>query len=103
MGSKWRKAAETFGLLARAEGTTATAGSGVTPPARSSAAVVTPDMAVTLSDVFRGLQVIGTAVAQLSVDDYRGDVPVRPAHHLVRTPSTLHTTRQFWEIGRAHV
>jgi len=94
---KLRRAAETFGLLARAEGDTPTGGSGVTPPARSAVAVVTPDMAVTLSDVFRGLQVIGTAAGQLTVDHYRGDVPsVRP-HALVRRPSTLMSARQFYE------
>lgn len=74
-------------LFQRAEGDTS-GGAAVTPPPRPTApAWVSPDQAVTVSDVYRGFQIISTAVGQLTMDQRRGGRPVPTPHALVRRPS----------------
>lgn len=68
-----KRAAAMFGFATRAEVGTPGPASGVVPPPRSSAPTfVSVDDAVTISDVYRGIQIIGTSVGQLTLDQYRG-------------------------------
>lgn len=66
---------------------------GVTPPARSATArLVTTDEALTLPAVYRAVQIIATAVSQLSLDVERGGTQIEtPA--LVRNPDVLGAPR----------
>lgn len=81
--------------MTRAEGDTP---GGVTPPPRRAApAYVTADAAVTIGDVYRGIQIIGTAVSQLTMDQHRGHAQVTPAHPLVRQPQLGLAPSHFWE------
>ena len=73
-------------------------GGGVTPPRRPVAPTyVSPDEAVTISDVYRGLQIIGTSVVQLTLDHRRGRAIASPAHTLVRRPQLSMPASYFWE------
>lgn len=71
---------------------------GIVPPARSlSLAVVTADRALTLSTVFRAVQVLGTAVSQISVKVQRsGTVIESPT--LIKKPSLDLSRRAFIEM-----
>lgn len=68
----------------------------IPPPRRVAPTYVTADDAVTISDVYRGLQIIGTAVAQLTMDHYRLSAKVNPGHPLVRRPQLSMTASAFW-------
>ena len=95
MGNMLERAAHWLGFTGRAEGDQT---GGVTPPPRPSApAHVSPDAAVTISDVYRGLQIIGTSVGQLTLDQYRGTSPVKPAAALVRQPQLGKDAALFFE------
>lgn len=91
------KVAEWFGV--RSSGPTHHRSEGIIPPARSlSLSVVTADRALTLSTVFRAVQVLGTAVSQLSVKVQRSGTVIE-APTLIKKPNTTMTRRAFIEIA----
>lgn len=67
----------------------------VTPPARSSATVVTEDRALALPAVFRGVQIIAGMGSQLRVNAWRGEEKVTPAPALVTRPDPWRSLRSF--------
>lgn len=91
-----QRVAEWFGV--RSADPTLGGTEGIIPPARSlSLAVVTADRALTLSTVFRAVQVLGTAVSQLSVKVQRsGTVIESPT--LIKSPSLKYSRRAFIEM-----
>lgn len=75
-------------------------GAGVVPPTRPAAPLhVSPDLAVTLSDVYRALSILAVSVQQLTVDQYRGPVPVTDrVDPLVRRPSLDVDPSEFYAM-----
>lgn len=67
---------------------------GITPPARSAIRTVTQDQAMSLIPVYRAVQIISSAVSQLTLDLWRGDVPVA-APTWVRQPD-VKMPRSAW-------
>ena len=64
------------------------AGSGVLPPSRSAGVSLSSSTATGLIGVYRAVQILSTAAAQLSLDAYRGDTRIdRPL--VLRSPSDL--------------
>ncbi|GAA3342973.1 phage portal protein [Curtobacterium pusillum] len=70
---------------------------GVRPPSRSDVLGVTPDRALTLSTVFRAVQIHTTAVAQLSVNIERGGQVVADTPLLVQKPCMSMSRSRFLE------
>ncbi|WP_405472364.1 phage portal protein [Paenarthrobacter ilicis] len=91
-----QRAAEWFGI--REASPSAPTGSAIVPPARSlSLAVVSADRALTLSTVFRAVQILGTSVSQLSIRVQRGGKTIdSPA--LIRRPCLDFSLRAFLEL-----
>lgn len=91
-----QRVAEWFGV--RSVDPTQRRSEGIIPPARSLAlSVVTADRALTLSTVFRAVQVLGTSVSQLSVKVQRsGKLIDSPT--LIKSPSVLMSRRAFIEL-----
>ncbi len=82
--------------LARSQERSATGS--VKPPSRAAAPTyVSSDTALTLSDVYRGIQILATSGSQLSMDEYRGDNPVERPHPLVRQHSLDLDPSHFYE------
>lgn len=90
-------------------------GGGVTPPPRAAGPVLTPDRAVGIIAVYRAVQLLATAVSQLTVDGYRGSkamsrTPLLLAQPEIDTPlsTTLARTvtsmalrgNAFWRLFR---
>ena len=78
---------------------------GIKPPARAS--VCDP---LSLSTVFRGVQVLQTAITGLPIHEMRGGVKLDTVSSLVLQPDVNRSRRDFladmvasMEIGRAHV
>lgn len=67
----------------------------VTPPARSSAPVVTEDRALALPRFFRGVQLIAGMGSQLTLEAWRGRTLVDPAPSLVLQPDPWRSLRSF--------
>lgn len=72
-------------------------GSGVMPPARSDVATLTDSTAIGLVEVYRAVQIISTAVKQLTLDSWRGDEPVSPKPSAIRKPDASSTLPIFLE------
>lgn len=88
--------ADYFGFQTRASepgGSTAPSA----PPRPPATTHVSPDAAVTISDVYRGIQIIGTAVSQLTLDQYRGATPLAEPHALASRPDIDLDTAHFLE------
>lgn len=108
----WQRAAAALGILEqRAEGDTP---SGVMPPARD-AAGVSPSTALSISAVFRAVQIHSIAASQLSIDVDRRDQTI-PVPSLIRQPdqdmsrsawigkcvvSMATTGNAFWKVKRS--
>jgi len=69
----------------------------VRPPSRSEVVGVTPDRAMTLSTVFRAVQIHTTAIAQLSVQIERGGRVVADTPALVQKPCLSMSRSRFLE------
>ncbi len=67
---------------------------GTKPPARSDATVATPSSSLTISTVYRGVEIHHTAVQQLSIDLERNDAAIAPST-LIRKPD-VNQTRPEW-------
>lgn len=93
------RAAARLGLITRADTNDGGPLPGVIPPRRDSdgSRVVTTREAATLDSVFRALQIIGTAVKQVSVGVWRDDVEISPEPAIVRKPDIDKTFREFIE------
>ena len=65
-----------------------------TAPPRS----VTNVDALSLSMVYRAVQIIGTAISQMSIDAYRGDTQLDPAPAFIRNPDISSNRRAFLEM-----
>lgn len=67
----------------------------VTPPARSSATVVTEDRALALPALFRGVQLIAGMGSQLQLEAWRGGALIDPQPQLVQQPDPWRSLRSF--------
>lgn len=72
-------------------------GSGVIPPARDTR-TVTADTALTLSAVYRSVQILGVAGSQLSLDVWRGEDRIEPKPSVVRKPDVNTSLSEFVEL-----
>ena len=70
---------------------------GVRPPSRDEAGYVTTERALTLSTVFRAVQIHTTAVSQLSMRVERGGETVTPTPAIVAEPSVAMSRSDFLE------
>lgn len=91
----WKRARELFAATEQRAGESS--GGVLPPPRRVVPSYVSPDEAVSISDVYRGLQIIGTSVGQLTMHQYRGATRVATAHPLVRQPQLGQAASHFWE------
>lgn len=64
---------------------------GVIPPPRE----LTPHDPMSLGAVFRAVQILATAVSQLSIDSYRDGLPLDVQPSLVRTPDSSQSRSQW--------
>ncbi|MFT4051105.1 MAG: phage portal protein [Microbacterium sp.] len=68
-------------------------------PSRTiSTRAVTSTDALSLSSVFRAVQVLATSLCQLSIDAYRGDAPLDPAPLFLREPDVDQSRAAFLEM-----
>lgn len=70
-------------------------GSGVIPPARTSEATITTESALGLDAVYRAVQILATAVAQLSIDVERHGGQIESPTWM-REPDVAATPEAFW-------